>query len=515
MSRPLRSVVVAGIAVAPVLVSVACYGPTEVWIELTTDVGCEGTTTAIYRDAHQEASTAVIPGCPGSGGALTGGEGNIGSVVFVPSGSRKGEASVKIVMGTDRVPPDRCGAEADKCIVATRSFSFVEHASLRVPIHLTKDCIGKSCADGTTCIGGGECVSDLLQCGAGECSLAGAGADAPGRVDASDPGEAGVDAALGPDVAFETCAPAGSRGLLATLKAMPRYSAALEGRVYFVDPGSPGKLRRVANDAVAGTTRDTETDAIAAFAARGENWYVAGAEENKLFTSLGDFDVAIFPAWIAPAPGGSSPIAVFDSGGKGVTVTPPPVDEPRTFTTLVRGPVAADGTAVYARQKDAISALTVDTGGEHAKELAFGSGGDQREVIFATNGMTGDVFAAGVALPADAATRPQIVRLKSDGYVPVAAPNETVTSFAVDDKDVYWTGGTAVHRSPRMDAGAVGSSPSVKLDLPASATVGPVAVDSRCFYVWLEWTTPVPIAPKKIELRALRKGLFARPDIPW
>jgi hypothetical protein len=70
--------------------------------------------------------------------------------------------------------PSACDdpANAPSCIIARRSFSFVSHAALTLPIDLDPACLGRDCTPGTTGFKG-QCVSDAVQCSGDACGLAG------------------------------------------------------------------------------------------------------------------------------------------------------------------------------------------------------------------------------------------------------------------------------------------------------------------------------------------------------
>src|SRR5688572_9697886 len=154
---------------------ITCYGPTEMLVDVTTDLECtpeNNIQTHIFKgtperpDLHAEATTR-----PGQcGPSEIAGVQRIGTLVFVPSGDRDGRARVDVVLSRGKLAtPESCRAAqaatpgdpstyAD-CIFATRVFSYLPHTSRRLPIHLSKDCIGYICPQiEQTCIRGRRCV---------------------------------------------------------------------------------------------------------------------------------------------------------------------------------------------------------------------------------------------------------------------------------------------------------------------------------------------------------------------
>jgi hypothetical protein len=59
---------------------------------------------------------------------------------------------------------------AKSCIIARRSFSFISHSSLTLPIELDPLCLGKACDPASTCFKGG-CVSASVTCNGTDCGL--------------------------------------------------------------------------------------------------------------------------------------------------------------------------------------------------------------------------------------------------------------------------------------------------------------------------------------------------------
>ena len=221
--RPLVPRLVVGVAVVASagLVTEACLQPTQVTLVLQTDVPCAeilgvSVTVGSGDDTETKPSSTVATSCDGNG--------KVGSVVLVPSGTdRTSPFSVKVVAGRN-VDVDQCvapsygkGLPSDPkspknvgCIVARRSLRFIEHEPLTLVVDLRGACVGEACTPGNTCVTG-SCVSSQMDdpsvCAQPEgCSEAylGGGGEPPSpdagedAGDASDASDADADAAPEP-----------------------------------------------------------------------------------------------------------------------------------------------------------------------------------------------------------------------------------------------------------------------------------------------------------------------------
>lgn len=206
---------------------VACYGPTEVRIEVSTDVPCIAvadagratakvrTTIAVGASAAEALVAADTMTCDLAPG---GGDSAIGSLVVVPSGPRDAHVTVTVTMTTDGGHTEDCkpvpvGKPAGdcsvsgtcklpgNCIVARRIFAFISHSARSLPIKVYARCAGKACGDQETCGRTGECESAAVQsCGsiASDCvpnpvdaSVSDVTAEAGEAGEAGDAGDAG------------------------------------------------------------------------------------------------------------------------------------------------------------------------------------------------------------------------------------------------------------------------------------------------------------------------------------
>ena len=173
-----------------VILLASCREPTELTLDLTTDLSCSGsdplgetsiyvgTAEALARPIGELTPAAVTQGCMG------GREGRIGSIVILPSGSDDDRISIRVVAGRKSAS---CAANLQSgCIEARRSLGFVPHTSLFLPVVLTKSCENVVCDNATDTCADGRCVSGVTDCSAGRCTPPSPDAgsfDAPALVD--------------------------------------------------------------------------------------------------------------------------------------------------------------------------------------------------------------------------------------------------------------------------------------------------------------------------------------------
>jgi outer membrane protein assembly factor BamB len=143
-----------------------CRAPTEVTVNLSTDVPCvhvTGVSIAVgaVGEVENKSSTATQVGCES--------EGNVGTLTVVPSGGNTDEVTIRIIAGVDR-DPESCTAPnyGTGCIVARRTVRYVAHTPLLIDVPLRAACNGVACQADQTCVNGG-CTSasfDAGSCGA-------------------------------------------------------------------------------------------------------------------------------------------------------------------------------------------------------------------------------------------------------------------------------------------------------------------------------------------------------------
>jgi hypothetical protein len=160
-----------------VAVVVSCREPTEITVVIKTGERCSdlsGVEIVVGPDQGQtqtrfvqQFTAAVSHDCDATGtiGTLVVTPGGSGGTIVVAAGVRVG--------GAPAPDPATCAVaeNAKSCIIARRSFSFLDHTSLTLPIQLDPLCVGKACDPASTCFRG-SCVDASVVCVNGECGLA-------------------------------------------------------------------------------------------------------------------------------------------------------------------------------------------------------------------------------------------------------------------------------------------------------------------------------------------------------
>lgn len=134
---------------APLL---ACREPTQIKVEVTTDLDCKdhgGTAIAV----GPLGSLGTRP--PASTSSECGVTKTIGHAVLIPSGDNDSEVSFEVRTGVG-IDPKFCTepGNASQCIVARRALRFIPHTGLMVKVAMTADCRGVVCDPSSTCVRG-------------------------------------------------------------------------------------------------------------------------------------------------------------------------------------------------------------------------------------------------------------------------------------------------------------------------------------------------------------------------
>ncbi len=151
----------------------SCLGPTEIVVELSTDVPCDvvtanGVAIAIGPPGNDTNETsASTHACTTSS--------NLGSLVIVPSGAGP-TVGIRVTLGVNAsIEECNAGNDFSGCIVARRSLDYDPHQPLMLPIALQSDCLTQPCDPTSTCYDG-ICVDAGVTCANGTCALRDAGA---------------------------------------------------------------------------------------------------------------------------------------------------------------------------------------------------------------------------------------------------------------------------------------------------------------------------------------------------
>src|SRR3954464_3520388 len=130
MTRRRRGAFAFAVAVTcSVVLAAACRDPTQIVVELTTDVKCpdlRGATITVgtVGDLEERPLTTQTEACDES-------RARIGSIVIVPSGGDDDTVAIRVVAGLGRSPSECVPpAYGPGCIVARRALRFVPHETL-------------------------------------------------------------------------------------------------------------------------------------------------------------------------------------------------------------------------------------------------------------------------------------------------------------------------------------------------------------------------------------------------
>ena len=159
-----------------VAVVVSCREPTQITVVIRTGEKCSdlsGVEIVVGPDQREtqarfeeQFTAALSHECNASGlvGSLVVTPGGAGGTVVVAAGVRVG--------GAPAPDPTACALPANvgSCIIARRSFSFLDHTSLTLPIELDPLCVGKACDPASTCFKG-TCVDATVTCVGADCGL--------------------------------------------------------------------------------------------------------------------------------------------------------------------------------------------------------------------------------------------------------------------------------------------------------------------------------------------------------
>jgi len=161
---------------AVLAVVVSCREPTEITVVIKTGEKCSdlsGVEIVVGPDQQQtqtrfehQFTAALSHECDPSGtvGTLVITPGGAGGTIVVAAGVRVG--------GAPAPDPATCALadNAKSCIIARRSFAFLSHTSLTLPIELDPLCVGKACDPASTCFKG-ACVDASVTCNGSDCGL--------------------------------------------------------------------------------------------------------------------------------------------------------------------------------------------------------------------------------------------------------------------------------------------------------------------------------------------------------
>jgi hypothetical protein len=151
----------------------ACYGPTEIRVDISTNACQSLAHTDVYVNGQNVTRAKKLDTCPKDLNATV----DVGTITLLPTHGIDSNVDIEIVGdvggGAACDSPDTTDG---KCIVARRSLDFIPHQSLPLPIFLDSACAGVTCGDGASCVltqDGPKCISDCL--GTKSCPVDGGG----------------------------------------------------------------------------------------------------------------------------------------------------------------------------------------------------------------------------------------------------------------------------------------------------------------------------------------------------
>lgn len=456
-----------GFVATPILMGLlgSCWAPTQVTVVLTTDLGCGAPIqTAIYKGQRGQftaESTAETSQC-----TATIPDSQIGTLVFVPSGNREGEVSVKAILAQNGKLPVACDSDPADCIIATRSFSFVEHESRRVPIRLLKSCLGKKCGPGETCAPDGTCISDHVTCDGESCEIA-------PTSDAGTVSDAGVDAPGDRDGAVSPpCTIKGSDTIVSRV-IVPTHAASTPKYIYWVAAASKVPGAEALHRADKGTGEVVEVQQVGGIA--GDRITTLGTVGEKTLLGIAKtttfevkIDAASFLIGASPSAVGGDGTTYFASTASGIwklqNLSFVPIANTEQVEAFVSVPaktliVGAAAAGLYRATGDTFSLVNPSP----------------TAAVLAANSEA--VYAVGKA--ADATTT--LFKVTETESTAVLSRLEATSSIAADAARVYFAQGSKINALDLVGS-AVKQPPNV---LTENGAISHVMVDDACLYYWV------------------------------
>lgn len=169
-------VALGGVALS--LLSASCQDPTQLTLDISTNAKChdELNATAIYVGGSLESVDTKVQKSAPVAQTSTCNSGDVGTLVVTPGNS---EGAVVVIAGFYGKSPTDCTEQHyDNCIIARRSFTFIQHTPLTIPIELERDCLNVPCDVQSTCHNG-QCYAAAINCTNSGCTKPGEGSSAP------------------------------------------------------------------------------------------------------------------------------------------------------------------------------------------------------------------------------------------------------------------------------------------------------------------------------------------------
>jgi formylglycine-generating enzyme required for sulfatase activity len=140
----------------------ACRSPTQISVDVVTDVPCGQVTITSFTSGELGAIESLPPAAEST--ACTGN--HLGTMVLVPSSAGDGaNVAFKIVTALDGESASACSGTAaagnPKCIVERRALNYIPNDPLEVIVDMSAACEGKICDAQSTCVNG-ACVNAVI-----------------------------------------------------------------------------------------------------------------------------------------------------------------------------------------------------------------------------------------------------------------------------------------------------------------------------------------------------------------
>lgn len=155
--RKVRSAIRGAVAAGAIaLVCASCLDPTEITLEVTTDVRCEDTKGTTFTGGPNGETTERASPSTATDRCING---EVGTLVSTPSGDKDTGAAFVVVLGVDR-PASECTAANNfkGCVVQRRALRYVKHKPITLPIKMWLVCKDVACDAKSTCARNGKCV---------------------------------------------------------------------------------------------------------------------------------------------------------------------------------------------------------------------------------------------------------------------------------------------------------------------------------------------------------------------
>ncbi|TKC90572.1 hypothetical protein E8A74_50830, partial [Polyangium fumosum] len=161
-----RRPILAALSVLVVGAFAGCLEPTQITLEIVTDLDCSriDSTAIVVSNEAQSADKIRDPGAVA--GECNGGR--IGAIVLLPKDAKNEAIAIKVVTGVGLTAesclndPEQTPAPGLGCIVARRRLRFIPSTPLELPVKMRGECIGEICDPESTCIAKGLCVDSLV-----------------------------------------------------------------------------------------------------------------------------------------------------------------------------------------------------------------------------------------------------------------------------------------------------------------------------------------------------------------